>query len=230
MKYQHIFFDLDRTLWDFDKNSIKTLEQLFRDFGLKDHFGTFLFFKNRYEHHNKKLWIAYYQNRIEKEVLVYRRFHLTLKEAGLDDIELAKEIAADFIELSPLQTETFPHTHDCLEYLKSKNYQLHIITNGFNEVQGRKLQNSKLEHFFSHVITSENAGANKPHPQIFEFALNLTGAQLEKSVMIGDDLTTDIKGAREIGMDHIYFNPKKKSHQENTNHEIQSLKELIGIL
>jgi len=80
------------------------------------------------------------------------------------------------------------------------------------------------------VITSENAGANKPHPQIFEFALNLTGAQLEKSVMIGDDLTTDIKGAREIGMDHIYFNPKKKSHQENTNHEIQSLKELIGIL
>jgi len=97
MKYQHIFFDLDRTLWDFDKNSIKTLEQLYRDFGLKSYFGNFLFFKNRYEYHNKKMWIAYYQNRIEKEVLVYRRFHLTLKEAGLDDIELAKEIAADLL-------------------------------------------------------------------------------------------------------------------------------------
>lgn len=230
MRHQHIFFDLDRTLWDFDKNSEKTLELLYRDFNLNGVFGNFLFFKNRYEHHNKKLWIAYYQNRIEKEVLIYRRFYLTLKEAGIDDIELAKEIAADFIELSPLQTATFPHTHTCLSYLKEQNYKLHIITNGFNEVQGRKLQNSKLENYFSHVITSENAGANKPHAQIFEYALNITGAQIEKSLMIGDDLNTDIKGAREIGMDHIYFNPKKISHKEKTNYEIQSLKELIQIL
>ena len=229
MKYQHIFFDLDRTLWDFDKNSEKTLEQLYRDFSLQSSFGNFLFFKNRYEYHNKKLWLAYYQNRIEKEELSYRRFYLTLKEAGQDDIELAKEIAQDFIDISPLQTETFPHTHKCLEYLKDKNYQLHIITNGFNEVQGRKLQNSKLESFFTHVITSEDAGANKPHAQIFDFAFNLTGAQINNSIMIGDDLNTDIKGARDMGMDHIYFNPKKASHKEDLTFEIENLKELIDI-
>ncbi|MGZ2370870.1 YjjG family noncanonical pyrimidine nucleotidase [Ancylomarina sp. YFZ004] len=229
MKYQHIFFDLDRTLWDFDKNSEKTLKQLFRDFGLQNTFGNFLFFKNRYEYHNKKLWVAYYQNRIEKDELSYRRFYLTLKEAGLDDIALSKEIAQDFIELSPLQTEIFPNTHSCLEYLKGKDYRLHIITNGFNEVQGRKLQNSKLDSYFTEVITSENAGANKPHAQIFDFAFNLTGAQVNNSIMIGDDLNTDIKGARDMGMDHIYFNPKKANHKEEPTFEIENLKELIDI-
>jgi putative hydrolase of the HAD superfamily len=229
MKYQHIFFDLDRTLWDFDKNSEKTLEQLFRDFSLQSTFGNFLFFKNRYEYHNKKLWVAYYQNRIEKDELSYRRFYLTLKEAGLDDIALSKEIAQDFIELSPLQTETFPHTHSCLEYLKRKDYHLHIITNGFNEVQGRKLQNSKLDSYFTELITSENAGANKPHAQIFEFAFNATGAHTNNSIMIGDDLNTDIKGARDMGMDHIYFNPKKAKHKEEPTFEIENLKELMAI-
>lgn len=229
MKYQHIFFDLDRTLWDFDKNSEKTLEQLYRDFGLHSPFGNFLFFKDRYEYHNKKLWVAYYQNRIEKEELSYRRFYLTLKEAGINDIDLSKEIAQDFIDLSPLQTETFPHTHSCLEYLKTKEYQLHIITNGFNEVQGRKLQNSKLDTYFTEVITSEDAGANKPNPQIFEFALNLTGAEINESIMIGDDLNTDIKGAQDMGMDHIYFNPKKTGHKEKLTYEIENLNELIDI-
>ncbi len=229
MKYQNIFFDLDRTLWDFDKNSEKTLKQLFRDYSLQNTFGNFLFFKSRYEYHNKKLWLAYYQNRIEKEELSYRRFYLTLKEAGLDDMGLAKEIAHDFIDLSPLQTEVFPNTHECLEYLKNKNYQLHIITNGFNEVQGRKLQNSKLEKYFNQIITSENAGANKPHAQIFEYALKQTGAQIEQSIMIGDDLSTDIKGARDMGMDHIYFNPKKAKHDEKLTFEIENLKELIDI-
>ncbi|MRT94528.1 YjjG family noncanonical pyrimidine nucleotidase [Ancylomarina sp. 16SWW S1-10-2] len=230
MKYKHIFFDLDRTLWDFDKNSEKTLKQLYRDFGLQNTFGNFLFFKERYEYHNKKLWIAYYQKRIEKEELSYRRFYITLKEAGQDDIELAKEIAQEFLDLSPLQTEIFPNTHSCLDYLKSKAYKLHIITNGFNEVQGRKLQNSKLDSYFTKVITSEDAGANKPHAQIFEFALNQTGAKPDECIMIGDDLNTDIKGARNMGMDSIYFNPKKIKHTEKVTFEVENLKELIDIL
>jgi len=229
MKYKHIFFDLDRTLWDFDKNSEKTLKQLYRDFGLQSAFGNFLFFKERYEYHNKKLWLAYYQNRIEKDELSYRRFYITLKEAGLDDIKLAKEIGQEFLDLSPLQTETFPNSHSCLEYLKSRDYQLHIITNGFNEVQGRKLENSKLDSYFTEVITSEDAGANKPHAQIFEFALNQTGAKSNECIMIGDDLNTDIKGARNMGMDSIYFNPKKANHKEETTYEIENLKELMAI-
>jgi len=161
---------------------------------------------------------------------MYRRFYLTLKEAGTDDIELAKEIAQDFIDISPLQTKTFPHAHETLQYLKEKAYELHIITNGFNEVQGKKLKNSKLDSFFTQVITSEDAGANKPSPKIFEYALNLANAIPENSLMIGDDLKTDIAGAKNSNINQIYFNNLKIKHDKNPTFEIFSLKELQNIL
>lgn len=230
LKYQHIFFDLDRTLWDFNKNSEVSLHQLFRDYQLQSTFGSFLFFKSRYEYHNGKLWNAYYQKRLKKEDLMYRRFYLTLKEAGKNDLDLAKEIANDFIEISPLQTVTFPHTHETLEYLKEKGYQLYIITNGFNEVQTKKLQNSKLDAYFTKVITSEDAGANKPTPQIFEYAFNQSGAVASNSLMIGDDLSTDIAGAKRMKMDQIYFNPKKINHKDEPTFEISDLLEIKNIL
>ena len=228
--YNHLFFDLDRTLWDFNSNSEMSLNQIFRDYQLQNIFGSFLFFKSRFEYHNGKLWNAYYQNRIKKEELVYRRFYLTLKESGNDDLDLAKEIAADFIEISPLQTNTFPNTHSTLQTLKDKGYQLHIITNGFNEVQYKKLRNSKLISFFTEIITSEDAGANKPSKQIFEYALNKTCAIPQESIMIGDDLKTDIAGARKAEIDQIYFNSTNNNHQEKPTYEISNLKELINIL
>lgn len=230
LKYQHIFFDLDRTLWDFNKNSEVSLHQLFQDYQLQSTFGSFLFFKSRYEYHNGKLWNAYYQKRLKKEDLMYRRFYLTLKEAGKDDLDLAKEIANDFIEISPLQTGTFPHTHETLDYLKEKGYQLHIITNGFNEVQGKKLKNSNLESYFTKLITSEDAGANKPTPQIFEYAFNKAGASANNSIMIGDDLSTDIAGAKRVKMDQIYFNPHRTNHKDNPTFEISDLLEIKSIL
>ncbi|MFA8432903.1 MAG: YjjG family noncanonical pyrimidine nucleotidase [Marinifilaceae bacterium] len=229
-QYQHIFFDLDRTLWDFDRNSEITLEEIYRDYQLQSCFGSFLLFKSRFEYHNKKLWVAYYQDRIKKEVLVYRRFYLCLKEAGLDDLELAKEIAQSFIELSPLQTKTFPNTHETLAYLKEEGYQMHIITNGFNEVQGKKLRNCGLNEFFTHIITSEDAGHNKPHPEIFSMALSKSGAKLDESLMIGDDLKTDILGARQFGMDQVFFNPKQVKSDREELLEIQNLLELREIL
>ncbi|PKQ62391.1 noncanonical pyrimidine nucleotidase, YjjG family [Labilibaculum manganireducens] len=230
LKYQHIFFDLDRTLWDFNKNSEASLNLLFRDYQLQSIFGSFLFFKSRYEYHNGKLWNAYYQNRIKKEDLMYRRFYLTLKEAGLDDLVLAKEIANDFIEISPLQTATFPNTHQILEYLKNKGYQLYIITNGFIEVQAKKLKNSKLDSYFMEVITSEDAGANKPTQQIFEYAFKMAGACAKNSIMIGDDLSTDIAGAKKVQMDQIYFNPHKINHKDEPTFEINDLSEIKRIL
>ena len=229
-KYQHIFFDLDRTLWDFNKNSEISLQQLFRDFSLQTTFGSFLFFKSRFDYHNGKLWNAYYQDRIKKEDLMYRRFYLTLKESGLDDLELAKEIAADFINISPLQTSIFPNTHQTLQYLKEKGYQLHIITNGFNEVQYKKLNNCHLDQYFTKLITSENAGANKPSPKIFDYAMNETNAIPESSIMIGDDLKTDIAGARKSGIDQVYFNPSNAKHKDSPTHEIQNLIQLKDIL
>lgn len=229
-KYQHIFFDLDRTLWDFNKNSEVSLHQLFRDYQLQSIFGSFLFFKSRYEYHNGKLWNAYYQKRLKKEDLMYRRFYLTLKEAGKDDLDLAKEIANDFIEISPLQTGTFPNTHETLEYLKEKGYKLYIITNGFNQVQGKKLKNSKLDSYFTKIITSEDAGANKPTPQIFEYAFNKAGASANNSIMIGDDLSTDIAGAKRVKMDQIYFNPHRTNHKVEPTFEISDLLEIKNIL
>ncbi|PKQ60392.1 noncanonical pyrimidine nucleotidase, YjjG family [Labilibaculum filiforme] len=229
-KYKHIFFDLDRTLWDFNKNSEVSLHQLYRDYQLQTNFGSFLFFKSRYEYHNGKLWNAYYQDRIKKEDLMYRRFYLTLKEAGNDDLDLAKEIAQDFIDISPLQTATFPNTLLILEYLKNKAYQLHIITNGFNEVQGKKLKNSKLAPYFTEIITSEDAGANKPTTQIFEYAFAKTGATANNSIMIGDDLTTDIAGAKKVKMDQVFFNSNKIKHKDKPTFEINDLLEIKQIL
>lgn len=161
---------------------------------------------------------------------MYRRFYLTLKEAGKNDLDLAKEIAKDFIEITPLQTVTFPNAHQILEYLKTKKYQLYIITNGFNEVQAKKLQNSKLDAYFTEVITSEDAGANKPTPQIFEYAFNKSGAVANNSLLIGDDLSTDIAGAKRVKMDQIYFNPHRINHKDEPTFEISDLLEIKNIL
>ncbi|MDE5420542.1 YjjG family noncanonical pyrimidine nucleotidase [Labilibaculum sp. DW002] len=229
-EYKYIFFDLDRTLWDFNKNSEASLMQLFRDYQLQASFGSFLFFKSRYTYHNGKLWNAYYQKRISKEELMYRRFYLTLKESGIDDLVLAKEIAQDFIDISPLQTITFPNTHKTLDYLIEKGYILSIITNGFNEVQYRKLKNAKLDTYFTNIITSEDAEANKPHPKIFEYAFDVSGAKADNSIMVGDDLKTDIAGAKKVEMDQIYFNPNKSKHSENPSFEISDLLSITQIL
>ena len=107
---------------------------------------------------------------------------------------------------------------------------MHIITNGFEEVQFIKLEKSNLAQYFEEVITSENAGQKKPHPTIFDFALNLTGAKKEESLMIGDNLEADILGAQQFGIDQVYFNPEKASHQVSVTHEISDLKQLIPIL
>ncbi|WP_421920570.1 YjjG family noncanonical pyrimidine nucleotidase [Marinifilum sp.] len=228
--YQHIFFDLDRTLWDFNANSEITLNQLYRDYHLQSIFGSFVFFKSRFEYHNAKLWNAYYQNRIKKEELMYRRFYLTLKESGADDLEMAIELGQDFIEISPLQTKTLPQAHETLQYLKDKGYELHIITNGFNEVQYKKLSNCKLISFFTKIITSEDAGANKPSPIIFDYAIKKSGAAKSKSIMVGDDLKTDIAGARKSEIDQIYFNSHKSKHKSNPTYEINHLIEITEIL
>lgn len=228
--YKHIFFDLDRTLWDFNSNSEITLSQLFRDYQLQSIFGSFLFFKSRFEYHNGKLWNAYYQNRIKKQDLMYRRFYLTLKESGVDDIELAKEIAQDFIEISPMQTKTFPNAAETLQYLKDKGYLLHIITNGFNEVQYKKLTNCNLISYFTEIITSEDAEANKPSPLIFEYALRNTGATTSNSIMVGDDLKTDIAGARKSQIDQIYFNSNQNKHEDHPTFEVSNLIEITKIL
>lgn len=227
-KYKHIFFDLDRTLWDFEANALDTFKELYQKYQLNTCCPDFETFHSIYRTINRELWQDYRDGKIEKNVLKYQRFYLTLKQFGKDDISLARKLGEDYVTLSGEKTKLFPYTHEILSYLKKK-YNLYIITNGFEEVQYKKINNCNLESYFQKVITSEKAGVQKPHQKIFQYALSVTGANKEESIMIGDDLEGDIRGAKDFGMDQVYFNPHHKPHQFNSTFEISSLKELEKI-
>jgi len=228
--YRDIFFDLDRTLWDFDTNSIETFHDLFDKYKLADRgVASFETFIDHYHRHNHLLWEFYRQGKIVKEVLNIRRFSLTLHEFGINDNVLSSNMAEDYVSLSPTKTNLFPGTLQVLSYLRL-NYRMHIITNGFEEVQYRKLNHSGLMQFFDQVITSEDAGSKKPEVSIFEYAFRRTGAKPESSVMIGDDEEVDILGARLAGMDQILVDFKREYPQSSATYHIFSLNELTSIL
>ncbi|HKL08905.1 MAG TPA: YjjG family noncanonical pyrimidine nucleotidase [Bacteroidales bacterium] len=228
-KYKHIYFDLDRTLWDFESNAKETFQDIYKKHELHKIFKTFDNFYCTYVKHNERLWKIYRDGKIKKSILIYKRFALTLEEFGVKNEELAKIIGQDYIEISPTKKRLFPGAYEALDYLKDK-YSLYIITNGFNEVQFTKLKNSQLDPYFKKVFTSENAGAQKPNAKIFEHALKTVNAKKKESVMIGDDLDGDIIGAKKFGLDQVYFNPAGKEHTENITHEISSLTDLKKIL
>ena len=230
MKIKHIFFDLDRTLWDFETNAYKTLSELYGDHALnKKGISDVNDFINNYKTHNERLWELYRDGKVEKDVLRSSRFKLTLQDFGIDDDLLANELGDQYIQRCPLKTHVFPFTYKVLDYLKEK-YHLHIITNGFEEVQYIKLEQSKLLHYFDQIITSEQVGVKKPNPEIFRHALVKTICKPDESIMIGDDLPVDILGAKAMGMHQIYFNPQKKNHQESIDFEISCLSQLQTLL
>lgn len=225
-KYKHVFFDLDMTLWDFEKNAQEAYQDIYQKFRLRDRgIADLDHFLRNYFLHNELLWDLYRKGEIGKEYLRSRRFELTLLDFGIDDPTLAEEIGMEYITISPMKTNLFPNTYEILNYLKPL-YPLHIITNGFEEVQFTKLKNSKLDGYFQNVITSEDAGFKKPDPRIFEFALQSAGAHPGESLMIGDDPEVDVAGAHNAGMDAIYFNPKKLNPNGFSKIEIHDLIEL----
>lgn len=227
--YKHLFFDLDRTLWDFEINSVKALKLIFDKRDLHQVFPDFDAFIKTYKDHNERLWGLYKLRKIRKDELRDERFRLTLKDFGLDDAKLAEQIGNDYVELSPMQTVLFPDTIEVLDYLSAK-YKMHIITNGFVEVQYKKLRISGLEKYFERVTTSEEAKASKPKPGIFRAALSSANAKKTESLMIGDDLENDILGAKKFGIDQVFFNPNSSNHNESVTFEIQGLKQLTDIL
>jgi len=229
-KYKHLFIDLDRTLWDFEKSAQQTFETIYSKYHLKElGIPSLEAFDEYYTAHNNRLWGYYRKGEIKKEILSVQRFELTLKDFSIDNAELAKNIAEDYINLSPTMVNLFPYTHEILSYLKSK-YILHIITNGFEEVQQNKLDYASLRQYFTHIITSEMAGVKKPELEIFDYAFKLTKACVSESLMIGDDLKVDILGAQAIGMDQLYVNYEKIRHQEKPTFEVNGLKEIESLL
>lgn len=228
--YKHIFFDLDRTLWDFETNSHETILELASKYKLSeigiDSIDEFI---SGYLHINERMWDEYRKGIIDKHQLRYDRFHEALGRYKINDRTLSENIANDYISFSPLKKNLFPYTIEVLQYLKNK-YSLHIITNGFEEVQHIKIKNCGIEHFFDQVITSERSGFKKPDVRIFEFSLNLVNTTSANSLMIGDCLDADIMGARNAGLHQVYFNPCGDKHQQDVMYEIKSLKELLTIL
>ena len=229
-KYKHLFIDLDRTIWDFEKNAKETFQDIYNKYELKKKgIENIELFVEKYKVHNDLLWSYYRRGEIHKEVLSIKRFQLTLADFGIDDHLLAAQIGDDYVSISPQKTNLFPFAHESLYYLKNK-YTLHLITNGFEEVQQTKIDVSDLRKYFTEIITSEEAGAKKPEKKIFEYSLKKADAKRKESIMIGDDLKVDIIGAKEFGMDQVYINFENIPHPEKVTFEIDSLKKLQKIL
>ena len=202
--YDHLFFDLDNTLWDFTTNSRLAMEQTLIQNGLLPKIGSFDSYFRLYEQINHALWNDYHSKKITKQKLITERFSKSMQSFGIIDCDW-KELNSRYLENMALQTQLFPGTMETLTSLKSKGYQMHIITNGFREVQHSKLSNCGLAGFFTKIFISEDIQTTKPHRQIFEHALSSTNAQKKRSIMIGDSWETDIVGALEFGMDQIMF-------------------------
>ena len=206
-KYKHLFFDLDHTLWDFEKNARTSLVDIYAHFDLESRVnGAFEDFYRKYLYHNEILWSHYEKGKITADELKWRRMWRTLMDFKIADETLSKNISSKFLEILPTKKEVFPHTFEILKYLADKNYRLHLITNGFEKTQWGKLKNSGLDGFFTHVITSEASNSMKPKKEIFEYAIKKAGASLPECIMIGDNLEADIQGAINAGMDAVFVN------------------------
>lgn len=227
--YKNIYFDLDRTLWDFDTNTRKTFSDIYNKYRLNEYFQDFDIFLNIYKDINNDLWEEYRNNIISKDELSWRRFYDTLKTVNFVNRKMAISISEDYIKMSPENTDLFPGTIELLEYLKPK-YSVYIVTNGFKEVQYKKIKNCKLNKYFDKIFTSEEIGCKKPEKIFFEKVLLQTGALPVNSLVIGDDLDIDIKGAKETGIDTVWFNPDRLKKEHNATYEINSLLEIMNIL
>ena len=230
MPYKDLFFDLDHTIWDFELNSKETLWDLHLKYELEAKgINNFDEFYSIYSVHNHKLWDRYTKGFIKQEELRWKRIYLSLLDYKIADEALSKEMSVDYLDILPNKKNLFPYTIEILEYLKSKDYSMHLITNGFESVQFKKIKNSNLADYFTEVITSEASNSLKPNKEIFEYALKASNAKLETSIMIGDNESADIQGAINAGMDSIFVNHLQIQPTVPATHTIIHLKELENI-
>ena len=231
MAYKDLFFDLDHTLWDFELNSKETMQELYINhhiaaLGITD----FDAFFNIYTAHNHRLWDRYAKGFIKQEELRWKRIYLSLLDFKIANEHLSKDMSLEFLQILPTKKKLFPHTIEILNYLKGKDYKMHLITNGFESVQMQKIKNAEIAHYFTEVITSETSNSLKPNKEIFEFALKTTNATLSESIMIGDNETADIQGGINIGMDTVFVNHLNVAPTLPATYTITHLKELEELL
>ena len=230
IKYRHLFFDLDHTLWDFEENARITLLELYGKLQLEQRgVNDFSLFHKNYLAHNEKLWERYRNGYIKQEELRVKRMWLALLDFKIADETLAKDMSVQFLDMLPTRTILFPYAIEILQYLTDKNYQLHLITNGFEKTQHSKLKYSGLNTFFKEIITSEGSNSLKPNKEIFDFALEKTGAKPEESIMLGDSIEVDIIGAMKAGIDQVFINHLNIPIDIKPTYVVNSLKELENI-
>jgi len=223
---KHLFFDLDHTLWDFDKNSAHAFDTIFKNQGFEISLPDFL---NIYIPRNQHYWRLYQVNKISHEDLRYFRLKDVFDALQFEVSDaIIHQLSDDYIHYLPEYNHLFDGAIELLDYLKP-NYKLHIITNGFASVQTKKIKNSNIDHYFETITNSEMAGVKKPHQNIFNFALSLAKASKEESLMIGDSYEADIIGAQEAGIEAIFFN-EQNCKVEQPVFQINHLLELKNIL
>lgn len=228
---KHLFFDLDHTLWDFEKNSQEAMVEIYAELKLKEALGTdFIDFFSVYKEYNEQLWGFYKKGEVDRETVRNERFVKSFAHFNCNNEPLALKASELYVQISPYKTSLFAGAIETLLQLQSERYCLHIITNGFNEVQFIKLKNSGLQSFFNTVTTSEMAGANKPSPGIFSHALRQAGALAEHSIMIGDSEEADISGANMMGIKSVLFDPYNLNPVSEANYRINTLNELLALL
>jgi putative hydrolase of the HAD superfamily len=229
-KYKHLFFDLDHTLWDFETNSKATLKDLYTNNHLLERgIDNFDAFFSKYSFHNHRLWDKYTKGQIKQDELRWKRMWLALLDYKIADETLSRKMSMEFLDLLPSKTALFPYTVEILTYLQNKNYQLHLITNGFESVQHNKLRGCGLTDYFVAIITSEGSNSIKPNKEIFDFALQKANANTHESIMIGDNLDADIEGGMNAGLDTVFVNHLNTDIYPNANYTIFHLRELEGI-
>ncbi len=239
-KYKSVFFDLDNTLWDFERNSMETLRLVFGNYGIKESSCTFYAFHEKYNQINEMCWKAYREKSLTKQELIVKRFQDTFEFFGIEGID-PLEFNNNYLDEMPNQTLLVEGTIKVLDYLSIKKYRLFIITNGFSEVQYKKMKKTNIYPYFEKVFISEEVKAPKPNKEIFEHALKSTNSSKKYSLMIGDSWESDIIGAKNFGLDQIHFYPHRKKNftleelgqlrDSKTNTcRINKLTQIIGIL
>lgn len=208
--YKSLFFDLDDTLWAFSENARDTFREMYDKYDYGRYFDSFDHFYTLYAQRNQQLWKEYGRGLITKDELNHRRFLYPLQTVGVEDAGLAQAFAKDFFAVIPTKKKLMPHVHETLEYLSTR-YRLYILSNGFRELQYRKMCAAGIEKYFRQIILSEDIGILKPRKEIFHFAMSATQSTLQDSLMIGDNGENDIAGARNAGIHQVYYTPTDAS-------------------
>lgn len=228
-KYSYIYFDLDRTLWDFQKNSNDALRELLKEYNLGIYVSDEELFIRHYNEINEGLWGDYRKGKIRKFDLRRERFRRLLARFEVRNMKLVEDMSRFYLNTAPVKTSLIENAKEILQYLRG-NYEVYILSNGFYDVQLTKIINSGLSKYITKVFTSDRIGFSKPKPGIFEYALSSVHAKKEESLMIGDDVLNDIKGAKRFGIDQVFFNPENKETDAEPTYEIKNLIELKNIL